>query len=393
MSADDELGAYKPLGVDASSWRTAPSHHWAFHHVSEVLPTAAIACEVGATRTLAEGLVSLQAFDLKLPGGGSLGLDAFLKATATDGLVILHKGRIVFETYGHGATNTTPHILMSVTKAMTGLLAGILYHAGQLDIDAPVTRYVPEMTDTAYANATIRNLLDMRTSVILDTGQLQAYDMALKSEASPSMGTAPTFHEVLQSLTSARGPHGGSFSYISSNTDLLGWAMERATSRPFAELFSDFLWRPMGAEHDAYIVVDGQGSPWCSGGLCVTVRDFARVGQLLLEGGEHGSTAIVPKSWIDDLSTNGDRKAWAEGEWGALFARISPDMSYRSGWYAVHDDPMLFAMGTHGQNLFIDFANDMVIAKVSSQDRLDNQSVGLTHMAIPELRRCVLSAS
>ncbi len=391
MSADVDLGVIDPAGVDTTNWRSAPFHRWAFHHVDKILPTAPIACDAASIRALPEAPMRLGSFDLKLPDGGSLGLPAFLKSTATEGLVILHEGRIVFEAYDNGTTRTTPHILMSVTKAMTGLFAGVLQQAGQIDIDAPVARYVPEVAGTAYASATLRNLLDMRTGVVLDAEQLQAYDMALRGEIPTAARTPPTFHSVLQTLTSVKGPHDGPFSYISANTDLLGWAMERATGRRFADLFSARLWRPMGAEYDAYIAVDGEGSPWCSGGLCIAVRDFARVGQLLLDGGMRESTEIVPKSWIDDLSVNGDRQAWAKGEWGGLFSGLGSSMSYRSGWYSVHDDPMLFAMGTHGQNLFVDFANRLVIAKVSSQARLDVQSIGLTHRAVSELRRCVLA--
>jgi CubicO group peptidase (beta-lactamase class C family) len=150
----------------------------------------------------------------------------------------------------------------------------------------------------------------------------------------------------------------------------------------------------MGAERSGHIIVDGEGSPWCSGGLCVTPRDFARVGDLLVNDGRRGADEIVPKAWIDDLCDNGDREAWDTGEWRASFASIAKIMSYRAGWYAVHDDPsLLFAMGTHGQNLFIDRANRVVIAKLSSQaNRIDPRAIGLTHMALPELIRCALAA-
>jgi hypothetical protein len=380
-----------PAGVNAANWRAPAFSRWAFHNIGAVLPVSDIANAPDRALSLSDAPSALDGFQLQLPGGGALDLAGFLKATATDALVILHEGRVVFETYDNGTTDRTPHILMSVTKAMTGLIAGILQRDGDLDVDAPASTYVPEVGDGGYQGATIRNLLDMRTGVILDGDQTRAYEAALSSGPD---GAGPGLHAVLPHLTAQRG-HGGPFSYISANTDLLGWAMERATGRSFASLVSERLWKPMGAEHPGYIVTDREGAPWCSGGLCVTARDFARVGALLLNDGRRGSDDIIPKAWIDDLHHNGDHDAWTDGEWGKTFAAISTTMSYRGGWYPVHgDDPILFAMGVHGQNLFVDRANRLVIAKLSSQpDRIDGQAIGLTHMAVPELRRCVLAAT
>lgn len=374
--------------ADASNWREAPHRHWAFHNVAKILPTDDIAAAPEAAAPLAEALQPLAGFRLaSIDGGAAFDLAGFLDRTSTDALVILHRGRIVFEHYGHGTARETPHIFMSVTKAMTGLLAGLLQHNGALDIEAPITAYIPELAGSAYSGATIRQLLDMRTGVVLDAAQTEAYEAALRGAPD-----AAAIHRILAGLDQRRGEHGGSFSYISANTDVLGWVMERATERSYAELMSERIWKPMGAEQAAAIVVDREGSPWCSGGFNATARDFARVGDLLLNGGSRGGDQILPKAWIEDLGQGGDRDAWRTGDWGQAFAAISPNMSYRAGWYAVHDGPgHLLAMGTHGQNLFIDHMNQIAIAKFSSQERWDHPAVLLTHRAVPELTRCVLS--
>jgi CubicO group peptidase (beta-lactamase class C family) len=177
---------------------------------------------------------------------------------------------------------------------------------------------------------------------------------------------------------------------VSANTDLLGWVIERATKRRFAELVGDLLWKPMGADGEACITVDRKGAPRCTGGLCATVRDFARLGQLVLMKGKRGSSQIVPEAWIDDIAGNGDARAWSDGLWAGNFAAISKKMRYRSGWYVIDDVPqILFAMGIHGQNLFVDQANGMVIAKVSSQAQaIEPQAIWLTHQAVREFVRC-----
>ena len=379
--------------ADLSNWRTVPYSRWAFHNVREIVSTADIETATVDPMVLPARTLPFDQFRLPVADGSLLKLDKFREATATDGLVILRDGEIVHEFYDNGTTAHTPHILMSATKSAVGLIAGILERNGILDVDALVSHYVPEIGGTAYRGATIRHLLDMRTGLILDDGQLHHY--ATASNWDPiAPGDAPTdLHAFFETLTAHPPTHGGPFSYVSANTDLLGWAIERATGRGFASLVSELLWKPMGAEDAAYITVDRKGAPRCTGGLCATTRDFARIGQLLVQNGSRESVEVVPAAWIDDIAENGDRDAWAKGEFAQGFAGIR--MSYRSGWYVIDGAPkILFAMGIHGQNLFVDRANRIVIAKVSSQnDRIDYPAVALTHRAVAELRRCILANS
>ena len=211
----------------------------------------------------------------------------------------------------------------------------------------------------------------------------------------PEGATVQGLHDFFAHVKGAPAVHGGPFRYVSANTDLLGWVVERATGRPFVTLLSELLWRPMGADTDASMTLDRMGAPRCTGGMSATARDFARIGQLLIDRGRSGSVEIVPERLIADIENNGDPDAWATGEWGAAFAPISKNMSYRSGWYVINDAPQtLFAMGIHGQNLFVDRTNKIVIAKFSSlNDRVDLRALPLTHMAVAEIRRCLLAAT
>jgi CubicO group peptidase (beta-lactamase class C family) len=170
--------------------------------------------------------------------------------------------------------------------------------------------------------------------------------------------------------------------------------IERATGRSFASLVGALLWKPMGASGETFITVDAKGAPRCTGGFCATLRDFARLGQLVLSEGARDSHQIVPADWIEDIRHNGDADAWREGQWAASFAAISRNMHYRGGWYVINDMPQLmFAMGIHGQNLFVDAANQMVIAKVSSWAQpVEGQSIWLTHKAVSEFARCLAGA-
>jgi CubicO group peptidase (beta-lactamase class C family) len=390
-------GADMPLSTETeqtaanlSNWRTAPFNQWAFHNVRSIIDVAEIASSPGNVLALPDSAQALDDFAIQLPNGSSLNLQGFLRATATDGLVILRDGHIAFEFYANGNTQAAPHILMSATKSVTGLVTGILHHKDELDVDAPVSDYVPEIAATAYQGATIRHLIDMRTSIILDDAQQRAYADACGWDP-VAAGEVPNFHDFYAHMGGTPVLHGGPFAYVSANTDLLGWAIERAAKRSFAELASDLLWKPMGAEGETYITVDRKGAPRCTGGLCATLRDFARLGQLVLMKGRRGSDQIVPEAWINDMAYGGDHEAWRTGQWATNFASISKNMRYRSGWYVIDDAPqILFAMGIHGQNLFVDRANQIVIAKVSSQSQpVDPQAIWLTHKAVAEFARCL----
>ena len=369
--------------VTLANWRAAPFSRWGFQHVRELIPTADIANDPRRVRELP---VETRAIDLRIEpdAGEPLGFERFLTETDTDGLVILHRGRRVAEHFANGMTPETPHILMSVSKSMMGLLFGSL----GIDVERPVTDFVAEVGSTAYAGASVRHLLDMRAGVkfeedyLATAGPIVEYRKATGWNAL-GPGEAPgDLHSFYKELTERDGPHGGRFHYISTNSDLLGWVIERATGRRYADLMSEHIWKPIGAERSAYITVDRLGAPRCAGGMCVTVRDLARVGQWMIEH---------PSGWIEDIEKNGDRAAWDTGSFTGYFPRLP--MHYRSQWYILHGaSPLVFGLGIHGQNLFIDRKNELVIAKLSSQAQpLDAARMALTMRAVSQLRKHVAS--
>jgi hypothetical protein len=346
-----------------ANWRAAPFNQWAFHHVREIVPSADIAND-------AFGVAPLE------PGSRDVaGVDEFFSGTGCDGLLILHRGRVAFERYANGMTPETPHILMSVSKSMLGLLAGILAGRGTLKLDAAVSSYVPELSGSAFEGATVRHLLDMRSGVAFDEDYLATSGPIVEYRKSTGWnplgpGEAPSdLHSFLPTLRGRREPHGGAFQYVSPNTDLLGWVIERAAGRRYADLMSELLWKPLGAERSAYITVDRLGAARCAGGMCTTLRDLARVGQLVLDRGARAGRQVVPADWIDDLAAGGDPAAWRAGNFVETFA--GRPMRYRAKWYTLEEKDgrpaLLFGWGIHGQHLFIDRANATVIAKQSSQ--------------------------
>ncbi len=383
--------------VSLANWRQSPFNRWAFHHVREIIPTADIPHDPANVCELKPALQALDRLPVAMPGGKTTSFGQFLEDSATDGIVILHKGTLIFERYGNGMTARTPHILMSVSKSMLGLVAGVLAGEGALDVERAITDYVPEVARTAYAGATVRHLLDMRTGLVFDENYLATSGPIIEYRKSTGWnplapGEAPSdLRSFYRNLTEADRPHGGRFHYISVNTDLLGWVVERAAGRRFSDLMSTLIWQPMGAAESAYITVDRLGAPRCAGGMCMATRDLARVGQLVLERGARGTRQIIPESWIADILENGDTEAWNAGSFVEFFPGAT--MHYRAKWYVERGrTPLLSGLGIHGQNLFIDPANQIVIAKFSSQaPPLDADLIAATGAAINAVRGALSS--
>lgn len=352
--------------VTLANWRSPPFNRWAFHHVRELLPTAGIANDPRRVRALPVAPRDLSSIRIDSEAG-RLDLDGYFKRAEVDGFVALFRGELIHESYLNGMDATQPHICMSVSKSLLGLLAGALAERGQLDTEAEASRYVPELAATAYQGATVRDLLDMRVGVAFPEDY--AATEGIYGQYRKATGWNPTepgdepsdLRSFYRQMTEAEGKHGGPFRYISPNTDLLAWIMERATGTRYADLMSELLWTPLGAEAPAYITVDRLGAPRAAGGVCVTTRDLARVGQMIVEGG----AGIVATDWLEDISTMGDAVAWDAGD----FAQDYPGMPmhYRAQWYVMRDrGPLIMALGIHGQNLFVDRGTELVIAKHAS---------------------------
>jgi CubicO group peptidase (beta-lactamase class C family) len=315
--------------------------------------------------------------------GKPYSLDKFAGETDTDGLVVLHRGKVILERYGNGMTSNTPHILMSVSKSLTAIAAGILAGQGKLDPEQKVVSLIPELRDSVYSDATVRHVLDMRIGIDFDEDYLATSGPIVEYRKSTNWNplgpgeSSSDLRTFLAGLTKRSGPHGGPFHYVSTSTDLLGWLLERASGVRFADLLSTLLWQPMGAQCAAYITVDRLGAPRCAGGICATTMDLARVGQLIVQDGRREDRSIIPAGWIEDTLAGGDPQAWTAGDMIPYFG--DRPMHYRNKWYMLREKGIAFGLGVYGQNVFVDKANEVVIAKVSSQPPpLDKNLIDLT---------------
>lgn len=356
--------------VTLANWMTKPFNEWAFRNVRQVLPTANIRRSARSSQLPASlgdlGHITFEGID-----GKPTTLRDAVGQLEIDGLLVLHKGKTVWELYEHGHAPHMQHIVFSVTKSFAGTLVGILADTGKLDPDEPVTKYLPEAKESAYGSARIQHLLDMNVGIVFKEdyeakdGDVARYRRAAGWGLNDKVGfPSPGLREYLMSLKPSGEGHGETFHYVSPNTDTLGWIIERACGKSLADAVQEYIWDPLGAEEDAYIGVDPHSFGRAAGGLCVTLRDLARFGEMMRNNGVAAGKQVVPRWWINDIQKNGNAAAWQRGGYLSLF----PNGNYRNKWYTVElGRPAFCGIGIHGQYLYIDPEAEMVIVRQSSQ--------------------------
>ncbi len=356
--------------VTLENWQRPPFNRWAFQHVRELIPTARIPRGDGPAWEMPRAEKDLN--DVRFATwSGELTVGEMLDRTYTDGFLVIHQGLIIAERYFNGLRPDTPHLLMSVSKSVTGLVAGALAGKGALDVTAPVESILPELADTSFEGATVQHLLDMRTGTRFeeDYNDPEA-EIAVSDRVylwRPDDGRArPADAIAYFSTLTNDGPHGGSFRYRSILTDVLAWVLERAGQARFSDLVARELWQPMGAECDAEVTVDGHGSALADGGISATLRDAGRVGLLALCRGRAQQGQVVPEAWLDDTIQGAldGPSAFTAGDGATDYP---PGAHYRNCWWVTDPElPMFSAAGIHGQSIFVHVPSQTVVVKLSS---------------------------
>lgn len=343
------------------TWQDAPHNRWALAHVDEFVPTVAIA-RLGdeATAERAAGLDRLR--------GRLRDLDRRLADSYTDAfLVVRRDGTIVAEHYRDGFAMRDRHLLMSVSKSICGLTIGTLVDAGVIDPGRRIDHYVAALAGSAYGDATVQQVLDMTVDVEYDenyrdpASHVQAQDRVAGWRPRSDGDPADTY-EFLASLRGG-GDHGRVFRYCSAGTDVLAWVIENATGRRYADAVSAQLWSHLGCADDATITVDSGGFGFANGGISCTARDAARIGRLMLGEGEIDGRRVVSADWVRRTMAGGDADAAA----GSIFQRVHPHGSYTNQWWVTGNDRgNVYAVGIHGQYIWVDPPSGTVIVKFSS---------------------------
>ena len=370
-----------PAGISLDNWLSARYSHWSFQHVEDFVPTAVISRGTGPAAALPAASAPMAEIRVTSTDGVATTVGAVMATTATDGWAVAYRGSMVAEEYLDGFGAQTRHLLFSVSKSLVAAVVGALHGAGAIELDAPVTAYVPALANCGYAGATVRQLLDMRSGIAFSdnylhpTAEIHVLDQAIGWAPRSSPNVPSTLRDFLLTLRQ-KSPHGGPFEYRSCETDVLGWICEVAGGQQMPELMSELLWSRIGAQCDATIGVDTVGTGFFDGGINACLTDMIRFGSLFVRDGVSlTGRQVVPAAWIVDTLDGGpdSRQAFA----------ASPDDNEMPGgmyrnqvWFPCPGNNVVLCQGMCGQLIYINRAAQVVAAKLSTQpDSADPQTL------------------
>ncbi len=355
--------------ADGTSGRF-PQTRWAFSNIRQFVPTRVVARGSAPVIELPKAeRTDINAITFQPIGSAkTMTWAESLDANYTDGILVLHQGRIVYERYFGVLKPEKQHIAFSVSKSFVATFGATLINERVLDEHAPVSKYIPELKSSGFGDATIRQLLDMTTGLKYSEDYEDAHSPIVAFSIAngflprpPNYDGAESSYAYLATLTKDY-PHGERFSYKTVNTDALAWVISRVTRKSLSELLRERLWSRLGVEQDAYFTVDPVGTEFAGGGLNLTLRDMARFGEMMRLGGRYHDRQIVPAAVIDDIRRGGDRELFAKAGYKTL-----PGWSYRNMWWVSHNgDGAYSARGVHGQLIYIDPKAEMVIVRFAS---------------------------
>jgi CubicO group peptidase (beta-lactamase class C family) len=359
-SANDDMRWLTPTMINARAHMFEPAlNYLTFQHMDQMF----------ATRTVAAGsdVWKLPSKPISIDGEFTVGdkklnLQDYLEATATNALVVIKDGNIIYETYRNGSDASTRFITFSVAKSYVATLIGLAVADGAIkSLDDKVTDYLPELAGTGYDGPTVRDLLRMRSGVDWlevyqfgsDTQLTQVHDNSLVAYKYRWCDYA-----VNESKPGPNKP-GNIFNYATLDTSVLGCILEKAVGMTGAEYMSEKLWKPTGMESDAYWIMDGPdsiGREFYGAGLNATARDHARFGLMFLNGGVANGKQVVPADWVKESTTPDE---------GYEPAGPNEFFGYQYQWWTFPDSNAYAAIGLHHQFIYVDPTNDIVIVKIN----------------------------
>ena len=244
-------------------------------------------------------------------GGKTWTVADYMKANNVSGVLVLHDGKVVLERYGLGRKPEDRWTSFSVAKSVTSTLVGAAIQDGKIkSLSTPVTDYIPDLKGSSYEGVTVRQLLMMSSGVQWNedyTDPNSDVSQSLKLAVEPGTNLLVRYMSRLPRINEP----GTKFNYNTGETDLVGILVANAVGKHLTAYASEKLWKPYGMERDAIWMVDPSGNG--RGGCCmsVTLRDYARIGQFILDGGKADGKQVVPPTWTTEATspqiTNGTR--------------------------------------------------------------------------------------
>ena len=335
-----------------------------FININKVFPTTPIAKSNSPYVFVKRAFELPEFYELD---GKTYNLEESLDYFKSDGLIVLHNGDLLYESYWQGNSKDTNHISWSVAKSFLSALIGIAYHDGLIaDLNDPITKYLKDFIGTGYENVPIKDILQMSSGVVFNEDYADPNSDINKFARAVAEGTS--MRDFAKTLRNGKVP--GTFNhYVSIDTQMLGMLLEEVTGKRLAQSLHEKIWTKIGMENDAYYMVDDTGMEWALGGLNATLRDYAKFGLLYLNKGNWEGQQVVPEDWVD-ASHVADQPHLQPGKNDLS----SNDWGYGYQWWIPgFPDTDYLAAGIYNQYIYIDPVTNVVIAKTSSNYKFNEE--------------------
>lgn len=357
--------------VTKANYMFPPYNRWAFQHMRYLNQTAPI--ERGNIPVSKLEVLKMNLLDKTFTDNSythkSYKLKDLLVQNYTDGFIVIKNGKILTEYYANGMMPSTPHWVASMTKSVQSTVAEILINRGVLDDTKKVEFYIPELKGTIHGSATVREVLDMNIAIVPDGVMEGVKDPnSYFNRFGRAVGFLPNngLENVYQILPQIKpyGVNGGKIRYASATAEISGWIISKVTNKPLEQVISEEIWSKLGTSGDTYTIVDPALKMVSTGGINTTLRDYARFGMMIANHGKINGVQVIPEAVIQKILSAGDHPSWKASD----FATMEPVIkSYRSYWYITENkNHGVFAWGIHGQHMYVDPTNNIVIVQMSS---------------------------
>lgn len=343
------LAAGKPAGGAAVLTWTLEEQKWGYKHMEEINP-AHVFKRGPSVHELPAGAAPIDpkwTYD-----GKTWDTASYMAAMRTSGVLVLKDGKIVLERYGLDRGPKERWTSFSVAKSVTATLVGMAIKDGYIkSLDDPVTRYIPKLTGPGYNGVTVRQLLTMTSGVKWNEDYTDPNsDVAKVGFSTDEAGVNPVV-SYMRKLPREAAP-GTKFVYKTGETDLAGILVSSATGKSLSAYLSEKLWAPYGMEQDGIWMDDIAGHE--RGGCCIsiTLRDYARIGQFMLDGGKINGRDVLPEGWVADATAP-----------HVTFPPGGVETGYGYFWWLVPGG--YAAEGIFGQQVFI-YPKEKVVIAINS---------------------------
>lgn len=266
---------------------------------------------------------------------------AYFDEYKTVAYLVIKDTALLYEAYWDGYGQQSVSNSFSMAKSIVGLLVGCAIQDGFIkNVNEPIGNYLPEFNDGDKARVTIKHLLTMSSGLSWDEAYSSLFSLTTKGYYGKNLP------KLVLSQTAIKEP-GTLFEYRSGDTQILSLIVEKASGKTLSDYASEKIWSKIGAEHDALWCLDrenGVEKAFCC--FNSNARDFARLGQLILNGGTWNGSRIIPQEYLDESTTAADYLT--DTETG------KPCNFYGYQWWIINYEghKIVYARGLLGQYIF-----------------------------------------